>query len=84
MCSGKGCSRAVALRSFKPQDINGNLEGLDDSKLAFLDKYPKVGQLVLFFGNWSACSRTMNSANSASSRRYFEIKLSHDKVCLKF
>lgn len=54
MFAGKECSRALALLSFKPQDINGNLEGLDESELAiledweykFIDKYPKVGQLV--------------------------------------
>jgi membrane-associated progesterone receptor component len=54
MFAGKECSRALALLSFKPQDINGNLEGLDESELTiledweykFIDKYPKVGQLV--------------------------------------
>lgn len=54
MFAGKECSRALALLSFKPADINGNLEGLDESELAvledwefkFIDKYPKVGQLV--------------------------------------
>ncbi|KAK7266966.1 hypothetical protein RIF29_19628 [Crotalaria pallida] len=54
MFTGKECSRALALLSFKPQDINGNLEGLDESELAvledweykFMEKYPKVGQLV--------------------------------------
>ncbi|AES75158.1 hypothetical protein MTR_6g027130 [Medicago truncatula] len=46
MFSGKECSRAVSHLSFKPQDINGNLEGLDESELAIIYKYPKVGQLV--------------------------------------
>lgn len=54
MFAGKECSRALALLSFKPQDINGNLEGLDESELAiledweykFIEKYPNVGQLV--------------------------------------
>ncbi|XP_057731699.1 membrane steroid-binding protein 2-like [Arachis stenosperma] len=54
MFTGKECSRALALLSFKPDDINGNLEGLDESELAiledweykFIEKYPKVGQLV--------------------------------------
>ncbi|KAJ1416738.1 Cytochrome b5-like heme/steroid binding domain [Sesbania bispinosa] len=54
MFAGKECSRALALLSFKPEDINGNLEGLDESELAiledweykFIEKYPKVGQLV--------------------------------------
>ncbi|KAE9590222.1 hypothetical protein Lal_00027886 [Lupinus albus] len=54
MFTGKECSRALALLSFKPGDINGNLEDLDESDLAvledweykFMEKYPKVGQLV--------------------------------------
>lgn len=54
MFAGKECSRALALLSFKPQDINGNLEGLDESELTiledweykFMEKYPKVGRLV--------------------------------------
>lgn len=54
MFAGKECSRALALLSFKPQDINGNLEGLDESELTiledweykFIEKYPKVGRLV--------------------------------------
>ncbi|KAL5079358.1 hypothetical protein RYX36_007779 [Vicia faba] len=54
MFAGKECSRALALLSFKPQDINGNLQGLDESDLTilqdweykFIEKYPKVGQLV--------------------------------------
>ncbi|CAK8533070.1 unnamed protein product [Lathyrus sativus] len=54
MFAGKECSRALALLSFKPQDINGNLEGLAESELTiledweykFIEKYPKVGRLV--------------------------------------
>lgn len=54
MFAGKECSRALALLSFKPEDINGNLEGLEEPELAiledwefkFIEKYPKVGQLV--------------------------------------
>ncbi|KAK7384678.1 hypothetical protein VNO78_30379 [Psophocarpus tetragonolobus] len=54
MFAGKECSRALALLSFKPEDINGNLEGLDEPELKiledwefkFVEKYPKVGQLV--------------------------------------
>ncbi|XP_027359308.1 probable steroid-binding protein 3 [Abrus precatorius] len=54
MFAGKECSRALALLSFKPEDINGNIEGLDESELAiledweykFIEKYPKIGQLV--------------------------------------
>jgi len=39
MFAGKECSRALALLSFKPQDINGNLEGLDESELAILEDW---------------------------------------------
>ncbi|XP_061351056.1 membrane steroid-binding protein 2-like [Gastrolobium bilobum] len=54
MFAGKECSRALALLSFKPEDINGNLEGLGEGELTiledweykFIEKYPKVGQLV--------------------------------------
>ncbi|TKY46362.1 Membrane steroid-binding protein 2 [Spatholobus suberectus] len=54
MFTGKECSRALALLSFKPEDINGNLEGLGESELTiledwefkFIEKYPKVGRLV--------------------------------------
>lgn len=54
MFAGREASRALALLSFKPQDLNGNLEGLDDSELQilqdwedkFMDKYVKVGELV--------------------------------------
>ena len=54
MFTGKECSRALALLSFKPADINGNLEGLGEEELTILEdwefkfkeKYVKVGQLV--------------------------------------
>ncbi|KAF5474325.1 hypothetical protein F2P56_006234 [Juglans regia] len=54
MFAGREASRALALLSFNPQDINGNLEGLDASELEilqdwedkFIEKYAKVGQLV--------------------------------------
>lgn len=54
MFAGKECSRALALLSFKPEDINGNLEGLSEEELVilqdweykFMEKYAKVGQLV--------------------------------------
>lgn len=54
MFAGREASRALALLSFKPQDINGNLEGLDASELdilqdwedKFMDKYVKVGHLA--------------------------------------
>ena len=54
MFTGKECSRALALLSFKPADINGNLEGLGEEELTiledwefkFMEKYVKVGQLV--------------------------------------
>lgn len=52
--AGKDASRALALLSFDPRDLNGNLEGLGESELEvlqdweykFMEKYVKVGQLV--------------------------------------
>ncbi|GLT60839.1 hypothetical protein SLA2020_335850 [Shorea laevis] len=54
MFAGRDASRALALLSFKPKDLNGNLEGLDESELQilqdwedkFIEKYVKVGHLV--------------------------------------
>ncbi|XP_055835218.1 probable steroid-binding protein 3 [Solanum dulcamara] len=54
MFIGRDASRALALLSFKPEDINGNLEGLSDAELEilqdweckFMEKYAQVGQLV--------------------------------------
>ncbi|CAH9100876.1 unnamed protein product [Cuscuta europaea] len=54
MFAGKDASRALAQLSFDPREINGNLEGLSDAELEilldwedkFMDKYPKVGQIV--------------------------------------
>ncbi|AES75151.1 putative cytochrome b5-like heme/steroid binding domain-containing protein [Medicago truncatula] len=51
MFAGKECNLPLALLSFKPQDINGNLEGfhkseltvLEDWEYKFIDKYSKVG-----------------------------------------
>ncbi|KDP30537.1 hypothetical protein JCGZ_15246 [Jatropha curcas] len=52
--AGRDASRALALLSFDPQDLTGNLKGLSDSELEvlqdweykFMEKYVKVGQLV--------------------------------------
>ncbi|GAA0172764.1 transmembrane signal receptor [Lithospermum erythrorhizon] len=52
--AGREASRALALMSFDPKDLNGNLEGLEPSELEvlqdweykFMEKYVKVGQLV--------------------------------------
>ncbi|KAF2302730.1 hypothetical protein GH714_001515 [Hevea brasiliensis] len=52
--AGRDASRALALLSFDPKDLTGNLEGLSDSELEvlqdwaykFMEKYVKVGQLV--------------------------------------
>ncbi|BAU01487.1 hypothetical protein LR48_Vigan10g220800 [Vigna angularis] len=54
MFAGKECSRALALLSFKPEEINGDLEGLGESEFTiledwefkFIEKYPKVGLLI--------------------------------------
>ncbi|KAJ6869584.1 membrane steroid-binding protein 2-like [Populus alba x Populus x berolinensis] len=52
--AGREASRALALMSFDPRDLNGNLEGLSEPELEvlqdweykFMEKYVKVGQLV--------------------------------------
>lgn len=52
--AGRDASRALALMSFDPVDLTGNLEGLSASELEvledweykFMEKYVKVGQLV--------------------------------------
>ncbi|GMH09664.1 hypothetical protein Nepgr_011505 [Nepenthes gracilis] len=54
MFTGRDASRALALLSFKPQDLNGNLEGLGDAELdilrdwefKFMEKYPRVGVIT--------------------------------------
>ncbi|KAL8041155.1 hypothetical protein ABFS82_10G145600 [Erythranthe guttata] len=52
--AGRDASRALALMSFEPTDLTGNVEGLSESELEvlqdweykFMEKYVKVGQLV--------------------------------------
>lgn len=52
--AGRDASRALALMSFEPQDLTGNIEGLGPSELEtlrdwelkFMEKYVKVGQIV--------------------------------------
>lgn len=52
--AGRDASRALALMSFDPQDLTGNIDGLSSSELEalqdweykFTEKYVKVGQLV--------------------------------------
>ncbi|XP_058107567.1 membrane steroid-binding protein 2-like [Magnolia sinica] len=52
--AGRDASRALALMSFDPNDLTGNVEGLssdelevlNDWELKFMEKYVKVGQLV--------------------------------------
>ncbi|XP_059645459.1 membrane steroid-binding protein 2-like [Cornus florida] len=52
--AGRDASRALALMSFDPQDLTGNIDGLGASELEalqdweykFMEKYVKVGQLV--------------------------------------
>lgn len=54
MFAGRDASRALALLSFDPQDLTGNIEGLSEDQLEilqdweykFMEKYAKVGQLV--------------------------------------
>ncbi|KAK1279552.1 Membrane steroid-binding protein 2 [Acorus gramineus] len=52
--AGRDASRALALMSFDPKDLTGNIEGLSSAELEtlqdweykFMEKYVKVGQLV--------------------------------------
>ncbi|XP_071737608.1 membrane steroid-binding protein 2-like [Rutidosis leptorrhynchoides] len=52
--AGRDASRALALMSFEPSDLTGNIDGLEPSELEVLEdweakfeeKYVKVGQLV--------------------------------------
>ncbi|EPS68475.1 hypothetical protein M569_06296, partial [Genlisea aurea] len=52
--AGRDASRALALMSFDPNDLTGNVEGLSDSEMEvlqdweykFTEKYVKVGQIV--------------------------------------
>lgn len=52
--AGRDASRALALLSFDPKDLTGNLDGLSESELEvlqdweykFIEKYVKVGKLV--------------------------------------
>ncbi|XP_071917559.1 membrane steroid-binding protein 2-like [Coffea arabica] len=52
--AGRDASRALALMSFDPKDLTGNIQGLSNSELEtlqdweykFMEKYVKVGQLV--------------------------------------
>ncbi|KAE8658611.1 putative steroid-binding protein 3 [Hibiscus syriacus] len=54
MFTGKDASRALAMLSFKPEDLTGNLEGLSAEELGvledweskFIEKYPVVGRVV--------------------------------------
>lgn len=51
--TGRDASRALALMSFDPKDLTGNIEGLSASELEvlqdweykFMEKYVKVGQI---------------------------------------
>ncbi|GFP82111.1 membrane steroid-binding protein 2 [Phtheirospermum japonicum] len=52
--AGRDASKALALMSFDPKDLTGNIQGLSESELEvlqdweykFMEKYVKVGQLV--------------------------------------
>ncbi|KAL4295654.1 hypothetical protein GQ457_12G007520 [Hibiscus cannabinus] len=54
MFTGREASRALAMLSFKPEDLTGNLEGLSAEELGvledweskFIEKYPVVGRVV--------------------------------------
>ncbi|XP_048321401.2 membrane steroid-binding protein 2-like [Ziziphus jujuba] len=69
MFAGREASRALALLSFKPDDINGNLEDLgpeelqilEDWEFKFIEKYPKVGRLLNLHGNENVTTTTTTS-----------------------
>ncbi|KAM2976426.1 hypothetical protein FF2_013497 [Malus domestica] len=73
MFAGREASRALALLSFKPQDINGNLEGLGPDELGilqdwedkFIEKYDKVGELVAEQTTTNADEKTEVAADDA-------------------
>ncbi|GMI71522.1 ARABIDOPSIS THALIANA MEMBRANE-ASSOCIATED PROGESTERONE BINDING PROTEIN 3 [Hibiscus trionum] len=54
MFTGRDASRALAMLSFKPEDLTGNLDGLsaeelgvlEDWECKFIEKYPVVGRVV--------------------------------------
>ncbi|XVE58829.1 hypothetical protein DITRI_Ditri04bG0200300 [Diplodiscus trichospermus] len=54
MFTGRDASRALAMLSFKPEDLTGNIGGLSAEELAvledweykFMEKYPIVGRVV--------------------------------------
>ncbi|XVF50522.1 hypothetical protein PTKIN_Ptkin04bG0108200 [Pterospermum kingtungense] len=54
MFTGRDASRALAMLSFKPEDLTGNIQGLSAEELSvledweykFRDKYPIVGRVV--------------------------------------
>ncbi|XP_021735868.1 probable steroid-binding protein 3 [Chenopodium quinoa] len=54
MFAGRDATRALALMSFDPQDLTGDIDGLSESEIdvlqdwesKFIEKYPKVGVLV--------------------------------------
>lgn len=76
--AGRDASRALALMSFDPKDLTGNIEGLSESELEalqdweykFMEKYVKVGQLVS--ENTSSESKETENVGEAS-------KLDEDK-----
>lgn len=70
--AGRDASRALALLSFQPEDLTGNIEGLSSDQLEvlqdweekFKEKYEKVGQIVPP-GSISKNSETGNGENVA-------------------
>lgn len=68
--AGRDASRALALMSFDPNDLTGNLEGLSSSELEvlqdweykFMEKYVKVGQL----GSDTTTVEELNQCNEGS------------------
>lgn len=71
--AGRDASRALALMSFDPKDLTGNIEGLSESELEvlqdweykFMEKYVKVGQLIS--NNASSESNQTENVGEAST-----------------
>lgn len=82
--AGRDASRALALMSFDPKDLTGNIEGLSESELEalqdweykFMEKYVKVGQLV----SENASSESKETENVGEASKLDEDKSEEHKA----
>ncbi|KAJ4979053.1 hypothetical protein NE237_009833 [Protea cynaroides] len=80
MFAGRDASRALALMSFDPQDLTGNVEGLEpdeievlqDWEYKFMEKYVKVGKLVSEKGKDSGNEDKVEGNQDQEPRRQTE------------